>query len=91
MSEIIEVRLPIFPECWRSCGNCGQNGVTVDDIPVVVGDRIARDDTCLVLETGKVALDIPSPVSGEVIAILVEIGDVVTENEVVLLVETADE
>ncbi len=90
MGQIIEVALPGFPECWSSCGNCGKNGVIVDDIPVVVGDMIARDDTLLVLETGKVALDIPSPVSGEIVAIMVEMGDSVSEREIVMLVETAD-
>ncbi len=89
MREIVEIRLPIFPECWSSCGNCGQNGVTVDDIPVTVGTWVERDDTLLVLETGKVALDIPSPVSGEIVGILVEIGDTVNEREIVMLVETA--
>lgn len=90
MSDIIEIRLPIFPECWQSCGNCGSNGITIDDITVTVGDRVQRDDTILVLETGKVALDIPSPATGEVVAILVEVGDQVSEREIVMLLELAN-
>ena len=87
MKQIVEVSIPIFPECWSSCGNCGRFGVMVDDIPVAEGDQIVPDETILVLETGKVALDIPSPCGGEVVAILVKVGDMVKEREVVMLVE----
>lgn len=88
MLEVIEVRLPVFPECWTSCGNCGQGGVTVDDVLVLVGDKVVRDQTILVLETGKVALDIPAPAAGEVLAIFMEIGDMVEEKQLILLLET---
>lgn len=77
----------LFPECWHSCGNCGQNGITVDDIPLLVGDWVERDQTILVLETGKVALDIPAPAAGDVVGILVEVGDIVTERALILLLE----
>lgn len=90
MSDIIEIHLPIFPECWQSCGHCGSNGITIDDITVVVGDIVRRDDTILILETGKVALDIPSPANGEVLAILVEVGDQVREREIVMLLALAN-
>lgn len=87
MKQIVEVTIPVFPECWSSCGNCGRADVTVDDILVVEGSLVERDETILVLETGKVALDIPSPCGGEVLAILVKPGDRVDEREVVMLVE----
>lgn len=87
MSQIIEVSIPVFPECWSSCGNCGRGGVIVDDILVVEGSKVTHDETILVLETGKVALDIPSPCRGEVVAILIKPGDVVQEREVVMLLE----
>lgn len=59
----------------------------VDDILVVEGSKVTHDETILVLETGKVALDIPSPCRGEVVAILIKPGDVVQEREVVMLLE----
>lgn len=90
MSQIIEIRLPDFPECWDSCGNCGSNGVLVDDIPYGVGDTVQRDDTILVLETGKVALDIPAPADGEIVGVLVNIGDVLQAKQIILLLELAD-
>lgn len=44
-----------------------------------VGDWVERDETILTLETGKVALDIPSPYSGRVVEVHVTAGDTVDE------------
>lgn len=87
MSRIVEVRIPKYPECWESCGNCGGGQVAVDDVLVLPGDTIARDDTLIVLETGKVALDIPTPSAGKVIELRVAAGDMVVEGQVILTLE----
>jgi len=79
-----EIRMPRFPECWESCGNCGQGTVFVLEVLVAPGDRIACDDTILVLETGKVALDIPSPWAGIVQEVRVAEGDVVNEGDLLV-------
>lgn len=84
MSRVVEVRIPKFPECWSSCGNCGSGEVVVDDVLVLPGDRIDRDDTIIVLETGKVALDIPTPAAGQVLELRVAAGDKVGEGDVIL-------
>jgi pyruvate/2-oxoglutarate dehydrogenase complex dihydrolipoamide acyltransferase (E2) component len=81
---IKEVRMPKFPECWESCGNCGQGEVVVLEILVSSGDRITFDDTILILETGKVALDIPSPWAGTVEEVRVAEGDVVGEGDLLV-------
>lgn len=88
MSEIIEVRLPKYPECWESCGNCGSGEVLVDDVRVLPGDTVERDDTLIVLETGKVALDIPSPRAGKVLELFVVAGDKVVERQIILTLES---
>jgi pyruvate/2-oxoglutarate dehydrogenase complex dihydrolipoamide acyltransferase (E2) component len=88
MSEIIEVRLPKYPECWESCGNCGSGEVLVDDVRVLPGDTVERDDTLIVLETGKVALDIPSPRAGKVLQLFVAAGDKVVERQIILTLES---
>lgn len=49
---------------------------------------IARDDNLLSLETGKVALDIPTPVAGRVVAIHVTEGDTVDEGALLVSLET---
>ena len=51
-AKIIEVRIPKYPECWESCGNCGSGDVIVDDVLVLPGDSVERDNTLIVLETG---------------------------------------
>ena len=89
MGSIITVVIPKYPECWKTCGNCGSGELSVDDVLVFPGDRIARDQTVIVLETGKTALDIPSPAAGRVVDLLVAAGDTVGEGQAILTLETA--
>lgn len=79
--------MPSFPECWESCGNCAQGEIFILEILVAPGDRIARDDTILTLETGKVALDIPSPHAGIVEEVRVAEGDTVGEHQLLITLE----
>ena len=87
MSELIEVRMPKYPECWDTCGNCAAGNVFIQSLLVRPGDIIERDDTLLVLETGKVALDIPSPRSGRVIEVFVEENAPIDEGELIMTLE----
>ena len=87
MNSVIEIRIPKFPECWKSCGSCGSGRIIVDDILVAPGDQIARDDTLIILETGKVALDIPSPASGRVVELFITAGDSVLECQVFMALD----
>ena len=89
MSKILEIRIPKFPECWDSCGNCGSGKVIVDDVLVSRGDRVERDDPLIILETGKVALDIPSPAAGQVVELFVAQGDPIIECQVFMTLEIA--
>ena len=82
------VRMPKYPECWQSCGSCASGDVFVLELLVKVGDVIARDDNVLTLETGKVALDIPSPAAGRVVAVHVTEGDTVAEGALLVSLET---
>lgn len=88
MSEFV-VRMPRYPECWQSCGSCASGQVFILEILVQVGDVIERDENLLTLETGKVALDIPSPRSGRIIQIHVTAGDTVDEGAPLATLETA--
>ena len=87
MGKILEVRIPKCPECWESCGSCGSGKVIVDDVQVFPGDLVERDQTLIVLETGKVALDIPSPAAGRVVELLVAPGDSINECQVFMTLE----
>ena len=75
------VFMPRFPECWESCGSCASGDVFILEIQVSVGQRLGFDETILTLETGKVALDIPSPYAGLVQAVHVTAGDHVHEGQ----------
>jgi pyruvate/2-oxoglutarate dehydrogenase complex dihydrolipoamide acyltransferase (E2) component len=86
--SFIFIRMPKYPECWQSCGSCASGDIFVLELLVKVGDVIARDDNVLTLETGKVALDIPSPAAGRVVAIHVTAGDTVAEGALLASLET---
>ena len=82
------VHMPKYPECWESCGSCASGRVFILELLVQVGEVIARDDNILTLETGKVALDIPSPFAGRVVAIHVTEGDTVDEGALLVTLES---
>lgn len=68
----------------------GDDGeVEVIEISVSVGDEIAEEDSIIVLESDKASMEVPSPVAGKVVEILVEIGAKVSEGTPVLRLETA--
>lgn len=85
---IREVRMPRYPECWDTCGSCGNGEVMVERVHVKPGDRIRADEPLITLETGKVALDIPSPYEGTIIDVLVTEGEPIAEER--LIVTLAD-
>ncbi len=84
---IVSVRMPKYPECWSSCGSCASGNVFILELLVKIGDAVARDDNILTLETGKVALDIPSPWAGTVAEIHVIEGDTVDEGALLVSLE----
>lgn len=85
----INVRMPKYPECWSSCGSCANGNVFILELLVKIGDMVERDDNILTLETGKVALDIPTPYAGRVIEIHVTEGDTVDEGALLVTLESA--
>jgi pyruvate/2-oxoglutarate dehydrogenase complex dihydrolipoamide acyltransferase (E2) component len=87
MGRIVEVRIPIYPECWETCGSCAQGDVVVEEVLVKPGDMVQFDDNVIILETGKVALDIQSPHAGRVVEVMVAAGDEVAEGAVILTLE----
>ena len=85
--DTVVIRMPKYPECWQSCGSCASGDVFILEILVNPGDLIARDDNLLTLETGKVALDMPSPQAGRGLAIHVTAGDTVDEGAPLVTLE----
>lgn len=81
------MNMPKYPECWETCGNCAQGEVFILEMLVAPGDHVAEDDNVLTLETGKVALDIPSPRSGTVREVFMSAGDKPAEGAPILTLE----
>ncbi|WP_260291818.1 lipoyl domain-containing protein [Sedimenticola hydrogenitrophicus] len=87
MSDPVEVRLPVLPECWESCGACADGALLVSDILVNPGDRVRCDDPIVSLETDKTTLEIPAPRADRVSALHVEPGDEVTAGTLLLTLQ----
>jgi biotin carboxyl carrier protein len=54
-------------------------------IEVVVGDRVAADDTLIVLESMKMEIPLVSPCAGVVREILVAEGEAIAEGDVAVV------
>jgi pyruvate/2-oxoglutarate dehydrogenase complex dihydrolipoamide acyltransferase (E2) component len=88
MGKIVEVRVPLYPDCWETCGSCAQGDISVEEVLVQPGAMVQFDDNVIVLETGKIALDIQSPHAGRVVEVFVAVGDEVAEGALILTIET---
>ena len=84
----VEVRVPRFPECWESCGNCAQGEVSVAAVHVRPGTVLDCDGHVITLETGKTALDIPSPHRGRVVEVFVVVGDLLEAGQLLCSLDT---
>lgn len=84
---IKQVRMPKYPECWETCGNCANGDVFVIEVHVKPGDVVRADDNLVTLETGKVALDIPSPWAGIVVDVAAMEGGTLAEGELIATIE----
>ena len=52
--------------------------VEVIELDVKVGDKVNQDDSIIVLESEKAAMEVPTPVEGVIKKINVDIGDKVS-------------
>ena len=68
----------------------GVDKATVAEILVKVGDRIAVEDSVVLLESDKASVEVPSPAAGIVKSITVSLGDEVNEGSVLLELEAED-
>jgi dihydrolipoamide dehydrogenase len=75
----IEIRVP-------DIGN--YRDVPVIEVLVKVGDRVARDQGLVTLESDKATMEVPSSAAGVVRELKVKVGDALSEGTLVALVET---
>mgnify|MGYP003556269747 FL=1 len=82
MSEIIEARVPDLGS---------DSGVPVIELLVKVGDTVLKDQGLLTLESDKATMEVPSPVSGEIIEIVAKIGDELSNGDLVAKIRVSAE
>ena len=80
MAEVIEVRVP-------DIGDFAE--VEVIEIHVASGDSVEVEESLVTLESDKATMDVPSPFAGVVKDLKVAIGDKVSQDTLVCLLETA--
>ncbi|MCL1622803.1 2-oxo acid dehydrogenase subunit E2 [Moraxella sp. Tifton1] len=68
----------------------GVESAEVAEIMVKVGDVIHENDNIILVESDKASVEIPSPISGKVVAISISVGDNVSEGSVLMSVESSD-
>ncbi len=68
----------------------GAEEVEVIEISVAPGDEVSEEQALMVLESDKATMDVPSPVAGKVIRILVKEGDTVSAGSEIVEMELAD-
>lgn len=79
-SAIIDVEVP----------DIGEDGeVDVIEVLVAVGDVIAEEDGLITLETDKATMDVPTPVAGTVVEVLINTGDKVKQGSLVIRLQTS--
>ena len=64
--------------------------VEVIEILVSPGDEVSENDSLLVLESDKAAMEIPSPKSGVIKEVLVKVGDQVSKGADIVSIESAE-
>ena len=67
----------------------GHENVDIIAVEIKVGDTVSVDDTLITLETDKATMDVPCTAAGVVKAVLVKVGDKVSEGAPIIEVETA--
>ncbi len=80
MSQTIEIKVPDIGDF---------HDVPVIEVLVKPGDSIKVEDTLLMLESDKAAMEVPSPAAGVVKEVRLKVGDKVSAGTLVLLLDAA--
>ena len=64
--------------------------VPIIEVHVKAGDRVNEEDPLVTLESDKATMDVPAPLSGQVVDIPVKIGDEVSTGSLILTIDPGD-
>jgi len=79
MSDIQKILVP----------DVGGEEVEIIEICAAVGDNLEAEDAIITVETDKASMDIPAPMAGELITLMVKLGDKIKEGDVIAEFKTA--
>jgi len=63
--------------------------VEIVELLVAVGDQVSVEDPLITLETDKAAMEVPSPVEGAIVELVVATGMRVTQGDIIAVIEVA--
>ncbi len=78
MPQILEVKIPDIGDF---------HDIPVIEVMVKPGDTVKAEDSLITLESDKAAMDVPAPAAGTVKEVKVKVGDKVSKDTLVLLLE----
>jgi len=67
------------------------DNVDVAEVLVSAGDRVAAEDSLIVLESDKATMEIPAPFGGVVVEVRVSVGDQISQGALIAVFEVDDD
>ena len=81
MTKLTEVRLPDIGDF---------DAVDIIEVLVAEGDQVEKEDSLIALESDKATMEIPSPASGVIAELKVKVGDRISKDELILMLEVQE-
>ncbi len=81
MTKQIEIRVPDIGDF---------SDIPVIEVLVAVGDPVEAEESLLTLESDKAMMEVPAPVAGKIVELKVTVGDTVSEDQVVAVIEAGE-
>ncbi|MDX6424802.1 MAG: dihydrolipoamide dehydrogenase [Gaiellaceae bacterium] len=78
MGELVEIRVPDIGDF---------EDVPIIEVLVSSGDTVAAEDPLITLESDKASMDVPAPVAGKVAELKVAVGDTVSRDSLILMLD----
>jgi len=80
MADLKEARVP----------DIGQADVPVIEVMIKPGDKVAKEQSLITLESDKATMEVPAPFAGTVKEVKLKVGDEVSEGTVIAIIEAED-
>jgi dihydrolipoamide dehydrogenase len=68
----------------------GAVDVEVIDVIVSAGDSVALEDSLITVESDKASMDVPSPYLGTITEVMIKVGDIVNEGDVIANIDSEE-